>query len=35
LTVIHKNHPYFDGASKATMPQLAEWVMDSDKIMTF
>jgi len=32
---IHKNHPYFDGANKATMPELAEWVMDSDKIMTF
>jgi len=32
---IHKNHPYFDGANKATMPELAEWVIDSDKIMTF
>ena len=32
---IYKNHPYFDGANKATMPELAEWVMDSDTIMTF
>lgn len=32
---IYKNHPYFDGAEKSTMPELAEWVVDSDKIITF
>ena len=32
---IHKNHPYFDGAQKSTMPELADWVVDSDKIITF
>ena len=32
---IHKNHPYFDGAEKSTMPELAEWVIDSDKVITF
>ena len=32
---IYKNHPYFDGAEKSTMPELAQWVIDSDKILTF
>ncbi len=32
---IHKNHPYFDGAEKSTMIALSEWVMDSDKVLTF
>ncbi len=32
---IHKNHPYFDGAEKSTMAALSEWVMDSDKVLTF
>jgi uncharacterized protein involved in oxidation of intracellular sulfur len=32
---IHKNHPYFEGAEKATMPELAEWVVDCEKILTF
>ncbi|MBA7677613.1 Protein YchN [subsurface metagenome] len=32
---IHKNQPYFDGAEKATMPELTEWVVDSDKVLTF
>lgn len=32
---IYKNHPYFDGAEKSTMPALAEWVVSSDKIITF
>ncbi len=32
---IYKNHPYFDGAKKSTMLALAEWVMDSDKVLTF
>jgi uncharacterized protein involved in oxidation of intracellular sulfur len=32
---IYKNQPYFQGAQKATMPELAEWVMDSDQVITF
>jgi uncharacterized protein involved in oxidation of intracellular sulfur len=32
---IYKNHPYFDGAEKSTMSALAEWVVDSDKVITF
>ncbi len=32
---IYKNHPYFDGAEKSTMAALAEWVIDSDKVITF
>ncbi len=32
---IYKNHPYFDGAESSTMPVLAEWVVDSDKVLTF
>lgn len=32
---IYKNHPYFEGAEKSTMTELAEWIVDSDKIITF
>ena len=32
---IHKNQPYFAGADKSTMPELAQWVIDSDKVLTF
>lgn len=32
---IYKNHPYFAGAEKSTMQALTEWVIDSDKILTF
>jgi len=32
---VFKNHPYFEGAEKSTMPALAEWVIDSDKVITF
>ena len=32
---IYKNHPYFDGAEKSTMAALAEWVVDSDRVLTF
>lgn len=32
---IYKNHPYFAGATKSTMPELAQWVIDSDKVITF
>jgi uncharacterized protein involved in oxidation of intracellular sulfur len=32
---IHKNQPYFEGANKSTMPELAEWVVECDKVLTF
>lgn len=32
---IHKNVPYYDGAEKSTMPELAKWVIDSDKVLNF
>ena len=32
---IYKNHPYFEGAERSTMGDLAEWVTDSDKVLTF
>jgi len=32
---IYKNHPNFEGAEKATMSMLADWIVDSDKIITF
>ncbi len=32
---IYKNHPYFEGAEQSTMQALADWVVDSDKVMTF
>ncbi len=32
---IHKNQPYYEGANRSTMGKLAEWVIDSDKVLTF
>ncbi len=32
---IYKNHPYFEGAQQSTMEALAEWVVESDKVLTF
>jgi uncharacterized protein involved in oxidation of intracellular sulfur len=32
---VHRNHPYFDGAEKSTMPALADWVVEADKVITF
>ena len=32
---IHRNEPYYAGANKATMAELAEWVADSDRVLTF
>lgn len=32
---IYKNQPYFAGAGHSTMPALAEWVLDSDKVLSF
>lgn len=32
---IYKNRPYFDGAERSTMQALSEWVVESDRVMTF
>jgi uncharacterized protein involved in oxidation of intracellular sulfur len=32
---IYKNHPYSDGAEQSTMQALADWVVESDKVLTF
>ena len=32
---IHKGEPYFVGAQEAKISELAEWVKESDKIITF
>ncbi len=32
---MHKGEPYFEGAREAKMPELAEWVKEADKIITF
>ncbi|MBN2693580.1 DsrE family protein [bacterium] len=33
--MVYKNYPYFDGANKSTMGELADWVISSDKVLTF
>ncbi len=32
---IYKNEPYFEGAEKSTMQALSEWIIDSNKVITF
>ena len=32
---IHKNHPCFEGAEKSTMQALSEWVVDSERVLSF
>ncbi len=32
---LHKNEPYFAGAERSTMGQLASWVVESDRVLTF
>ncbi len=32
---IHKGKPYFEGAEEAKMSELAEWIKESDKIVSF
>lgn len=32
---IYKNEPYFEGAEHSTMQALAEWIIESDKVLTF
>ena len=31
----HKNEPHLEEAMPSTMPELAEWVLSSDKVLTF
>jgi uncharacterized protein involved in oxidation of intracellular sulfur len=32
---LYKNEPYFEGAEKSTMKELADWVVSSDTVLTF
>ena len=32
---IYKNQPCFEGAEQSTMQALSEWVIESDKVITF
>lgn len=32
---IYKNHPYFEGAENSTMPALAQWIVECEKVITF
>ena len=32
---LHKGQPYSDGAQEATMGELAEWVKEADRLLTF
>ena len=32
---IHKNEPLINGAVEAKMPELAEWTIESDKVVSF
>ena len=35
VLIIFNRHPYFEGAEHSTMPALAEWIIGSDKVITF
>jgi len=32
---IHKNKPLINGAPESKMPELAEWILDSDRVISF
>ena len=32
---VHKGEPYFEGAQEAKMTELADWVKEADKVITF
>lgn len=32
---IHKGEPYFDGAHEAKMTELAQWIKEADRVVTF
>lgn len=32
---LYKGEPYFEGTTEAKMPELAEWVLECDRVLTF
>jgi len=32
---INRGQPYYEGAQKSTMGELSQWVLDSDRVLTF
>ena len=32
---IHKGEPYFEGAQEATMAELAQWIQETNKVVSF
>jgi len=32
---IHKREPYFEGAQEAKMTELAQWIKEADKVISF
>jgi len=32
---IHKGEPYFEGAQEAKMTELAQWIKEADRVVTF
>ena len=32
---IHKGEPYFEGAQEAKMSELAQWIKEADKVISF
>ena len=32
---VYKNEPFYHGATRSTMQDLSDWVIDSDKVLTF
>lgn len=32
---IHKGEPYFEGAREAKMTELAQWIQEADRVVTF
>lgn len=32
---LHRNEPYYPGATSSTMARLASWVVESDKVLAF
>ena len=32
---LHRNQPYFEGAEKSTMQALADWVAESERVLSF
>jgi uncharacterized protein involved in oxidation of intracellular sulfur len=32
---VYRREPYYEGAVTAVMPELAEWIVDSERVLTF